>query len=145
LYTGIGVVAGDAFLEWGRINELVTWGQILIMAAYVLLHCGVIAVGIRHFRLFVYAVAPIQCVFYGGILAWACTLVPLGESLSASEAGSSASAYAWFVGVNSSVAAWSALVLNIADLSRYCPTQKDQIIGQVRYPYHEVLSTSVTQ
>merc|ERR1719230_358191 len=37
---------------------------------------------------------------------------------------------AWVIGVTSSVATWSTLVLNVCDLSRYCPTQRDQLIGQ---------------
>ena len=45
MYTSIGVAAGDAFLEWGRLNSYVTWGQILIMLVYAGVHCGVIAAG----------------------------------------------------------------------------------------------------
>ncbi len=52
----------------------------------------------------------------------------MSESLpSAQGTGNS---YSWLVGINSSVTAWSTLVLNVADLSRMCMTQRDQMVGQ---------------
>jgi len=129
IYTSVGAVAGDAFLEWGRIDSNVTWGQILIMIAYVLLHCGVIRAGLKRFQLLIYILSPLQVLLYGGILAWACTIAPLTDSL-ATETVSTGGTYGWIVAINASVATWSTLILNVADLSRFCPTQKDQILGQ---------------
>ena len=87
--------------------------------------------GLKRFQLLVYVLSPLQVLLYGGILAWACTIAPLTESL-ATETVSTGGAYGWIVAINASVATWSTLILNVADLSRFCPTQKDQIIGQVR-------------
>ena len=80
----------------------------------------------------VYILSPLQVLLYGGILAWACIIAPLGDSL-ATETASTGSAYGWILAINASVATWSTLILNVADLSRFCPTQKDQIAGQVRH------------
>ena len=41
---------------------------------------------------------------------------------------------AWLTGVNSSVGTWSTLVLNVADLSRFAPSQRDQALGQAPPP-----------
>ncbi len=119
----------------------------MLLLAFAALHCLLIYVGIGKLRLLVYATMPLQLALFVSILAWACWLAPVSESLSNSRTGllcamqcrqcqtclisiavllppgSGASVYAWLVAINSSTTAWSTLILNVADMSRMCPTQ----------------------
>mmetsp|Transcript_13978 Transcript_13978/g.39558 ORF Transcript_13978/g.39558 Transcript_13978/m.39558 type:complete len:362 (+) Transcript_13978:691-1776(+) len=115
----------------GRLDKYLTMSQLLVLLAFVLLHAAVIATGItRHFQVLVYFTTPLQVMLFGGILAWSCTLAPLSEILATETTSSGDNFYGWLVAINASVATWSTLILNVADLSRFCPTQRDQIVGQ---------------
>eukprot|EP00199_Chlamydomonas_sp_CCMP681_P000288 CAMPEP_0119106500 /NCGR_PEP_ID=MMETSP1180-20130426/4494_1 /TAXON_ID=3052 ORGANISM="Chlamydomonas cf sp, Strain CCMP681" /NCGR_SAMPLE_ID=MMETSP1180 /ASSEMBLY_ACC=CAM_ASM_000741 /LENGTH=595 /DNA_ID=CAMNT_0007091855 /DNA_START=112 /DNA_END=1899 /DNA_ORIENTATION=- len=131
LYTGIGRAAGAQFLGWAPItgqNHL-TVGQLLILIAFAGCHCLLIFLGVRKaLRRLVRVAVVVQFGFLLGVLIWAWRLAPISDSLPSHKA--SGSAIAWLEAINSTTCVLSTLILNIADFSRFSPSQKDQMVGQ---------------
>tara|TARA_B110001452_G_scaffold152802_2_gene127142 strand:+ start:953 stop:2458 length:1506 start_codon:yes stop_codon:yes gene_type:complete len=139
LFAAGGRVFGEGFTEWGRIDEYLTLGQLLLLLAFISLHVLAVRLGAARFRSLVYAIAPMQLLGCIAIAVWAASLCSFGDAMRAddhvaAEARTSGGALprpqAWLAAINSSVGTWSTLVLNVADLSRFAPSQRDQIVGQ---------------
>lgn len=142
LHISFGRAFGDTYLEWARINPTLTLGQLLLLLLFVGCHAIAIAFGVRRFRRLIHIVAPIQLVGFGAIVIWLTTVSPIDEAIAVANANVSSlqepgSPYAnnrilsWLMAINVSVGTWSSLVLNVCDLSRFSPTQRDQSIGQL--------------
>eukprot|EP00441_Pelagodinium_beii_P045650 CAMPEP_0197623498 /NCGR_PEP_ID=MMETSP1338-20131121/3495_1 /TAXON_ID=43686 ORGANISM="Pelagodinium beii, Strain RCC1491" /NCGR_SAMPLE_ID=MMETSP1338 /ASSEMBLY_ACC=CAM_ASM_000754 /LENGTH=509 /DNA_ID=CAMNT_0043193487 /DNA_START=50 /DNA_END=1579 /DNA_ORIENTATION=- len=101
-----------------------------IYAAFLLLHGVLVSLGPAHLKGLVKYTMPALFLGLLGILFWAQRLMPLAKALKAVEGDSSERLTAFFTGVNTSIATWSTLVLNVCDLSRFSPRQKDQVLGQ---------------
>ncbi|KAL1511291.1 hypothetical protein AB1Y20_006096 [Prymnesium parvum] len=141
LHEGILRVGGRELSEWGRINENLTALQLALLLGFVQLHAVAIAIGVSRFRLLAFVSTPIQIAGFGVIVVWLCALCPFDEAIAAANANVSAAEAAsgpyanarllgFLAAVNASVSTWSTLVLNVCDLSRFAPSQKDQVIGQ---------------
>lgn len=132
-------VFGKGFAEWGRIDEFLTLGQLLLLVFFIALHALAVSLGAARFRSLVYAVAPVQLLGCIAIAIWAASLCSFGDAMRADDrvaaearaaGGALPGPQAWLAAINSSVGTWSTLVLNVADLSRFAPSQRDQIVGQ---------------
>ena len=135
----LGRIAGTPYLEWARLDPYLTCGQLLLFVLFVLVHGTIVAFGVRRFVWLVYLTTPVQMCGFGVIIIWLTALCPFAEAINAASVnrtGSVSPAYAdlhslgWLAAVNASVSTWSTLVLNVCDLSRFAPSQRDQIVGQ---------------
>eukprot|EP00929_Paragymnodinium_shiwhaense_P073405 TRINITY_DN3738_c6_g1_i2.p1 TRINITY_DN3738_c6_g1~~TRINITY_DN3738_c6_g1_i2.p1 ORF type:complete len:603 (+),score=111.05 TRINITY_DN3738_c6_g1_i2:118-1809(+) len=134
LCIAIDRIWGSSVSDWGRMDEYISAFKLLVFLALTLLHAVVIWMGIDKFRILVSIITPLSVLGFVAIAIWASTLATFEEAMSATRVDVSrphnSHVLAWIIGITSSVATWSTLVLNVCDLSRYCPTQKDQLIAQ---------------
>lgn len=141
LHIALGRVLGEGYLRWARLDPALTLGQLLILLAFVGAHGAAIVFGVRRFRRLVHVVAPVQMCGFVAIIVWLSSLCPLSVAIATadtevSQAQSLNSPFAgskplgWLMAINVSVGTWSALVLNVCDLSRFAPSQRDQSLGQ---------------
>ncbi|CAE7256401.1 pucI, partial [Symbiodinium sp. KB8] len=109
--------------------------KLIIFLAYLMMHAALIQLGFQKLKRAVYWALPGLIIGMGGIAVWAATLSPISEALEAAEEKGpdhieGSKAVAFMAAVNSSLGSWSTLLLNVCDLSRFSPTQKDQVWGQ---------------
>lgn len=128
----IDVVLGHT--SAARDQDGATAFQLFVFLTLTMLHAVVIWLGIERFRILISIVTPLTILGFVGIVIWASTLATFEEAMNATvenvQLPHDSQPLAWVVGITSSVAIWSTLVLNVGDLSRYCPTQRDQCISQ---------------
>jgi NCS1 family nucleobase:cation symporter-1 len=115
----------------------VTWGHLLCFAAFWSLNMAIVFRGIESVRFLLNIKAPMIIVLGLLFLAWAYFAAKgFGPMLSRpsefAEGGAKAGKF-WVVFVTSLTAVvgfWSTLSLNIPDFSRFCRSQRDQVLGQ---------------
>jgi len=136
--------AAPGFEDWAPIwSPYLSGTQLVMLLVMALLHVALIAAGVRNFSRLPYIVAPAGIALFALIAAWSVTPSwgggdGIGEVLreSALEQRSGAAGalgegvMAWVAGCNSVVSYWSTVMLNMADLARFTPTQLDQSLGQ---------------
>ena len=138
IYTILNGVSGNWFAGeplpvlgigfWQLASFLAFWGM----------HVWFIARGTESIRWLESYAAPFLIVMGLALLAWAYIRAGgFGQMLSAPSqfgAGGAREGQFWAVflpGLTAMVGFWATLSLNIPDFTRFCPTQKDQLLGQV--------------
>ncbi|CAJ1358924.1 unnamed protein product [Effrenium voratum] len=135
IHAALGQVVGRARLRsWGRLGEHLDVAKLVILLLYLGLHAVLIQLGPAKLKRCISSVLPFMVMGILGIAVWAAFLCPVQEALVAAEESTPESigskSIAFFAAMNSSIGTWSTLVLNVCDLSRFSPTQKDQALGQ---------------
>ncbi len=137
IYTILNAVSGDKFVgpplpvlgidAWQTLSFLFFWAA----------HVWFIARGTESIRWLETLAAPFLIVMGLALLGWAyINAGGFGEMLSAPSQfvpGGPKEGQFWavfFPGLTAMVGFWATLSLNIPDFTRYCATQKDQILGQ---------------
>ena len=134
IYTGLGKVVGERWLESYPLGSHLNLAQLVIFLLYLVAHGILIQLGPTRLKKCINIVLPVVLLGMAGIAAWAASLSSLHEALSAAEEETpltiGSKGVAFMAAINSSVGSWSTLMLNVCDLSRFSPTQKDQVLGQ---------------
>ncbi|MBU0550622.1 NCS1 family nucleobase:cation symporter-1 [Myxococcota bacterium] len=137
IYTIINLLTGEAIT--GEIIGLlgINAGQLLSFLAFWALHIFFIAKGTESIRWLETYAAPFLILMGLALLAWAYTQAGgFGEMLSAPSQfieGGPREGQFWAVflpSLTAMVGFWATLSLNIPDFTRYCATQRDQLLGQ---------------
>lgn len=137
IYTLLNAVSGDWFAgEPLPLLGIDLWQTISFLAFWAL-HVWFIARGTESIRFLETWAAPFLIVMGLALLAWAYVRAGgFGEMLSAPsqfEAGGAKEGQFWsvfFPSLTAMVGFWATLSLNIPDFTRYCRTQRDQVLGQ---------------
>ena len=137
IYTLINAVSEDAIAGEPLAVLGIDGGQFACFVAFWALHVVFIKFGTESIRWLETLAAPFLIVMGLALLAWAYVEAGgFGEMLSTPsqfEAGQPKEGQFWvvfFPSLTAMVGFWATLSLNIPDFTRYCKTQKDQIIGQ---------------
>eukprot|EP00434_Breviolum_minutum_P024596 symbB.v1.2.021722.t2/scaffold1894.1/size98026/1 len=135
IYTSLERVFGSRWLEdWGHLGNNLNVSKLTILILYLALHAVLIHFGPAKLKRWINLVLPVVMLGMLGIAIWAASLASFPEAMEAAEEhrpleiGSKTDAF--MTAVNSSLSSWSTLLLNVCDLSRFSPTQKDQVLGQ---------------
>ncbi|CAE7287348.1 pucI [Symbiodinium natans] len=128
-------VGEEAVHRWGTIDDELDAAKLIIFVVYLLMHAVLIQLGFQKLKRAISWALPSLVIGMGGIAVWAATLSPISEALEAAEEKGvdhidGSNVVAFLSAVNSSLGSWSTLLLNVCDLSRFSPTQKDQVVGQ---------------
>lgn len=107
----------------------------LLFAAFLFLHAVLVHLGLARFKGLVKYTLPALALGLLGMMIWASRIADFAEAIDEIHAApdtfqGSSPVLAFLTAVNSSIAVWSTLVLNVCDLSRFSPRQTDQGIGQ---------------
>lgn len=135
IYTSLENLLGSSSLEgWGHLGKHLNVSKLLIFILYLAVHALLIHLGPSKLKKCIYLVLPVVILGILGIAIWAAFLASFQEALEAAEERPPMSigskTVAFMAAVNSSIGTWSTLLLNVCDLSRFSPTQKDQVLGQ---------------
>jgi len=135
IYTSLERVFGSRWLEdWGHLGNHLNVSKLTILVLYLAVHAVLIHFGPAKLKRCINLVLPVVMLGMLGIAIWAAYLASFSEAMEAAEEhrpleiGSKTDAF--MTAVNSSLSSWSTLLLNVCDLSRFSPTQKDQVLGQ---------------
>ncbi len=137
LYTLLGVW----FPEWEKAPPLpaldISYPQLICFLAFWFLNLVVIWRGIETIRVLLNIKAPLLIALGLALLAWAYYEAggfgPMLSRPSEFDAGGPQAGRFWdffFPALTANVSFWATLALNIPDFSRYCRSQRDQVIGQ---------------
>ncbi len=137
IYTLINAVSGDA-IKGDELAVLgIDGGQFACFVGFWALHVVFIKFGTESIRWLETLAAPFLILMGLALLAWAYVEAGgFGEMLSTPsqfDAGQPKEGEFWsvfFPSLTAMVGFWATLSLNIPDFTRYCKTQKDQIVGQ---------------
>lgn len=106
----------------------------LLFSALLLTHAIVVYLGPARFRGMVKFTLPALSLGLLGVMVWLSSIASLDEAMNEIHAEpqtfQGSPVFAFLTAVNSSIATWSTLVLNVCDLSRFSPRQSDQALGQ---------------
>jgi len=106
----------------------------LLFSAFLLIHAVLVYLGPARFKGLVKFTLPALSLGLLGVMIWASTIADFGEAMHEIHAEpqtfQGSPVLAFLTAVNSSIATWSTLVLNVCDLSRFSPKQSDQALGQ---------------
>ena len=134
IYTGLEKIVGKGWLESYPLGNRLNLAQLVILLLYLMVHAILIQLGPARLKKCIYLILPVVVLGLIAIAIWAGSLAPFFDAMSAAEESAppiiGSKAVAFMAAVNSSVGAWSTLMLNVCDLSRFSPTQKDQVLGQ---------------
>jgi nucleobase:cation symporter-1, NCS1 family len=115
----------------------ITWPQVGCFLAFWFLNILVVWRGIDTIRVLLNIKAPLLIALGLALLAWAYQQAggfgPMLSQPSAFAAGGPQEGRFWgffFPALTANVSFWATLALNIPDFSRYCRSQRDQVIGQ---------------
>lgn len=108
--------------------------QLACFAAFWLLHLVIILRGINSIKWLEAWAAPFLLASGVALLLWAIFRVEDVGALFASESGFETTGEFWavfFPSLTAMVGFWATLSLNIPDFTRYCRSQRDQVVGQL--------------
>src|SRR6516225_10000789 len=115
----------------------ITWPQAACFLAFWFLNILVVWRGIDTIRVLLNIKAPLLIGLGLALLAWAYVRAggfgPMLSRPSEFDGGGSKEGHFWgffWVALTANVSFWATLALNIPDFSRYCRSQRDQVIGQ---------------
>jgi len=96
------------------------------------IHAVLVYLGPARFKSLVKFTLPALSLGLLGVMFWASTIADFDEAMNAmhEEPQNGSPLIAFLTAVNSSIALWSTLVLNVGDLSRFSRKQSDQAVGQ---------------
>eukprot|EP00440_Ansanella_granifera_P039462 gb/GFBE01042810.1/.p1 GENE.gb/GFBE01042810.1/~~gb/GFBE01042810.1/.p1 ORF type:complete len:499 (+),score=82.02 gb/GFBE01042810.1/:1-1497(+) len=125
----------EAIEGWGRLGSELCVVELLIFAGFLLLHAVMVHLGPARLKGVIYVILPALLLGTLGLVIWASSLASVGQALHEAHEQTSITSQrshgvAFMTAVNSSISLWSTLLLNVCDLSRFAPTQRDQIVGQ---------------
>lgn len=124
-------------VEHPSVGTDINLAQLLLFLGYVGLHCICVILGLEKLEPILKRAAIAQAVGLLALCIWALCTEPLVKSLEATnklrpaQTNSSSTLMLLADATTSSVAGWSTLTLNIADLSRYAKNQRSSWLGQL--------------
>lgn len=130
LLTAFPGLAAAPALDLGRTNV----AEMGIFLAFVAVHAGAVLVGLKRVERLLKVASPVQVVGLAAMAGWALAQQPPAESLGRvadmRSPGGGDVHFPFGMAVTALVSAWSTLILNVADLSRYAQDQRSQLVGQ---------------
>ena len=137
IYTALNALSGNWFAGEDLPVLGIDFCQLACFLAFWAVHVWFIANGTESIRWLETYAAPFLIVMGIALLVWAYVRAGgFGEMLSTPSQfgpGGAKAGQFWAVflpGLTAMVGFWATLSLNIPDFTRYCPTQRDQIVGQ---------------
>ena len=122
------------FERWTPLGDDLSLSILLIFLAFTGVHVLAAMAGVALLKPLVNVSAVLLVAGWIGLCVWAGSLAPFSEAVGVRHPSSDAldsKAQQWLHAINSSISTWSTLVLNVVDLSRFCKTQREQVVGQV--------------